>query len=205
MLGRLIARELRSPTSVMGCLFLAPLWNRRNAALNDATLDALSLAPGDRVLEIGFGGGYLLGRILGRLAGGLAAGIDHSPAMVRYVRRRYRTHIRAGALRLHRGAADYLPFEDRSFTKVCSVNSIFYWDDAPRVLSEVWRVLQPGAAFILCFTDHKALENKSFSGEITRYDVDQVQRMLEHPGFHVRDRVRGADTHRAFWCVTATA
>jgi len=203
MLSRFIARELTSPSSVLGLVFLAPFWNRWNAALNDAAFDALDLSPVDSILDVGSGGGYLLGKILDGVAGIRAAGIDHSPAMVRYCRWRYRVYVHAGALSLHCGAAETLPFEDRSFTRACSVNSIFYWDDAPRVILEVRRVLQFGARFVMCFTDYEGLENRSFSREINLYDVDRVQRMLEDVGFRVGNPVRREDTHRAFWCVTA--
>ena len=80
--GRWLAGQLADPGGPAGIL-LAPLWNRRNAALNDAAFDALALAADDRVLEVGFGGGYLLGRMAGRVSQGFVAGADVSAAMSR--------------------------------------------------------------------------------------------------------------------------
>lgn len=65
MIAKLMARQLGHPSGLVGRLILGPLWNRRNAALNDVAFDHLALRPHDRVLEVGFGGGYLIGRIVG--------------------------------------------------------------------------------------------------------------------------------------------
>ena len=63
MFSRFLARQLACPTGVFGRWVLGPLWNRRNAVLNDAAFAALAPEPADRVLDVGFGGGYLLERL----------------------------------------------------------------------------------------------------------------------------------------------
>jgi ubiquinone/menaquinone biosynthesis C-methylase UbiE len=204
MLSRFIAKQLANPSPVIGQLVLAPIWNRRNAALNDAAFAAMELAPQDAVLEVGFGGGYLLGRILEVVREGTVAGVDKSAAMVSYCRNRYRSQIRSGRLVLHCGAGEHIPFGSGNFTKVCAVNSLFYWEDAGSVLSEVFRVLKEGAEFVLCFTDRRSLEAKAFTRQgMAHYEIGEVQSMLESAGFGVVDAVRRADKHREYWCVRA--
>ncbi|MDX9953256.1 MAG: hypothetical protein RBT75_04135 [Anaerolineae bacterium] len=88
-LSRLIARQLNHPSGIVGHLLIGPLWTRRNSALNDAAFDTLDLSAHDRVLEVGFGGRYLLGRMSGVVIGGLLAGVDVSTAMVSVCQRRY--------------------------------------------------------------------------------------------------------------------
>lgn len=51
-----------------------------------AILAALALAPGDRLVEIGYGGGQLLCEALG--TGARVAGLDHSLVMVTLARDR---------------------------------------------------------------------------------------------------------------------
>ena len=60
---KFVAQQLGRPSGLIGQLILGPVWNKRNAALNDVAFDHLALNPHDRVLEVGFGGGYLLSRI----------------------------------------------------------------------------------------------------------------------------------------------
>ncbi len=89
MLAKLLAQQLGHPSNIAGKWVLAPLWNRRNMALNDVALAKLDLQPDDRVLEVGFGGGYLLGRIAAVVTEGSIAGVDVSEAMVAYCRQQY--------------------------------------------------------------------------------------------------------------------
>ena len=63
-MSNLLTKQLGSPSEVLGQLVFAPLWNRRNVALNDVTLRHLNLQSSDHVLEVGFGRGYLLGKML---------------------------------------------------------------------------------------------------------------------------------------------
>ena len=81
MFAKFLAGQLGRPSGVWG-LVLAPIWNKRNAALNDVAFQALALSPQDRVLEVGFGGGYLLGRMAQVVTAGFLAGVDVSPSMV---------------------------------------------------------------------------------------------------------------------------
>ena len=132
-----MTRQLAHPSGLIGRWLLAPLWNRRNAALNDFTYDHLGLEPSSRVIEVGFGGGYLLERISRIVKDGFVAGVDASPAMVAHCRKRFPELLRSGKLALHRANAERLPFPDDSFSNACSVNSMFYWRDPPKALSEL--------------------------------------------------------------------
>ena len=101
-----------------------------------AILDALALAPGDRLLEIGCGGGLLLRDAL--LLGAAATGLDHSREMVSLARER------AAGAEIVLGTAEQLPFADGSFTAVAMSVVFFFLPDPVAVLRECRRVLVPG-------------------------------------------------------------
>jgi len=202
MFSKSLARQLRGPSAIMGQLIFAPLWNRRNVALNDETLDRLALQAGDDVLEVGFGGGYLLGQMLSIVTAGSAAGIDISPAMVNFCANRYRTFIRRGQLDLQCATAEAIPYPANRFSKVCSVNSIFYWSDAARAIGECWRVLCEGGICVLCFTDRASLSGRSFVRHgLKLFESDEVIQMMNSAGFGEIEASQGRDRHRVFWCV----
>jgi ubiquinone/menaquinone biosynthesis C-methylase UbiE len=200
-LSKFLARQLGNPSGIIG-KFAAFAWNRRNAALNDAVFDMLALEPSDRVLEIGFGGGYLLGRMSMIVTDGLLAGVDVSPAMVALCENRFRTRIREGKLELKRAAAESLPYPPKSFSKVCSTNSIFYWQDVGRAISEIERVLKPGGILVLCFTSKDSLAKRNFARNIQLVEANEIQALLAAVEFQDIRTLRSADQYRRFICVT---
>jgi SAM-dependent methyltransferase len=201
MLANFFAKQLSHPSGILGRFVLPRVWNKRNSALNDVAFDSLALRPGDRVLEVGFGGGHLLGRMAGAITGGFLAGVDVSPAMVAFCEKRYRSLIREGKLELRCAGAESLPYPSAHFTKECSVNSIFYWQNAPQAISELWRVLVEGGMLVLCFTCKESLEKRGFANSgITLYAADEVQQMMEASGFHPIRMVRASDKYREFLC-----
>jgi arsenite methyltransferase len=205
VLSSWFARQLGCPQGLFGAWFLAPLWNRRNAALSDAALAALAPVPTDRVLEIGFGGGYLLGRLAPLLTAGALVGVDVSATMVRRAQRRYRGLVRTGRLDLRCAPAESLPFDQGTFTKVCSVNSVFYWDDPARAFAECGRLLVDDGRLVLCLTCPRSLAKRGFARHgLKLLEPTEVEQQLAAAGFHDVRTSLAADQHRDFFCCAGT-
>ncbi len=171
--------------------------------LNDVTLAHLDLIEEDRVLDIGFGGGYLLDRITPAVSRGLAAGLDASPVLAENCQQRFREEILAGKVDIRCGRAESLPYPDGRFNKVSSVNSIFYWSDAGQGIAEIFRVLDTGGKVVLTFTCKKDLEGKGFvQYGVRTFGEEEVQDLLIHAGFGDMKVRRGRDRHREFVCLT---
>jgi ubiquinone/menaquinone biosynthesis C-methylase UbiE len=155
------------------------------------------------VLDIGFGGGYLLNRMSSVVTDGLLAGVDVSPAMVAHAEKRYQKAVRAGKLKLKCAAVESLPFPDNHFTTVCSVNSIFYWQNVKQGIQEVKRVLLVGGKLALCLTCKTSIEKKGFAKNIHLYETDEIVQLLTENGFRDIKTSFLSDKHRQYICVTA--
>jgi ubiquinone/menaquinone biosynthesis C-methylase UbiE len=160
---RLLARQFSRPSGFIGHFVIGAIWNKRKAVLNDATLAGLELQDDDRVLDVGFGGGYLLCKMAEKVHRGLIAGIDSSPAMVENSQRRFRKAIHAGRMEIRCAQAEALPYPDEFFSKVSSVNSIFYWSDPSAGLAEIYRLLENNGRVVLTFTCRQDLADKGFA------------------------------------------
>jgi arsenite methyltransferase len=200
---QVLACQLSHPTGMIGKFVLGPLWNKRNAKLNEVTLAHLDLKEDDRVLDIGFGGGYLLERIIPKVKQGLAAGMDVSQVMVENFRVRHQEDIKAGKTDIRQGQAEKPPYPDEYFTKVSSVNSIFYWSAAQQGISEIYRILREKGMVVLTYTCRKDLEKRGFvQYGVRTYEEKEVLEMLVKAGFRDIKVNRSRDRYREFICLT---
>lgn len=111
---------------------------------NQWTLSLLDIRPDEHILEVGFGPGALIQQLADKARQGYVAGIDMSPLMLKQASKRNAEAIGEGRVRLRIGSALELPFEDASFDKALSANSIHIWPDRLAGVKEMYRVLKPG-------------------------------------------------------------
>jgi hypothetical protein len=109
-----------------------------------AILGTLRLRTGDRLLDVGCGGGLLLRDALA--AGASATGLDHSEEMVSLAREC------APDAEILLGEAEQLPFPNASFTAVAMSIIFFFLADPLAALREARRVLAPGGRIAIYTT-----------------------------------------------------
>ncbi len=200
-----IAKQLRKPSGWFGRQITARLLNRLNEPVNTLTLDLLAVQPADRILEVGFGGAALLGRIAARATDGLVVGVDFAPEMVDRGAARYRALVEAGRVAFRCANAEALPYPDGHFTKACTVNTIYFWENPPVVLGEFRRVLVEGGVLLVGFSPKNEMKDRPFAGHgFTLYDEESVRQLMQAAGFSAVQIVPGQAGKRAFSCAVGT-
>ncbi|MBE9052256.1 methyltransferase domain-containing protein [Nostocales cyanobacterium LEGE 11386] len=199
-----IAQQLRKPTGFFGWLFMGGLLNRGNIAANELVLQNLNLSPTDKVLEVGFGGGYLLGKITKQVRDGYVAGVDLSPAMVSRARLRFHSYIQQGFCHLHIGQVESLPFENNFFTKACTVNTIYFWSNLSSGFKEIARVLIPGGTLVVGFSHAENLRKSGLDQhDFALYTPEQVKEALISNGFTCVELLPSFDETSGIFCFLA--
>lgn len=148
--------------------------------MNRLTFEELRVQPQDRVLEIGFGGGELLGWILGA-ASGQVVGLDISEAMVRRAQRRFDGE---GRLRLFQSSVEAIPLAAAVIDKACSVNNIYFWPHPQTAMAELARVIRPGGILAICFEPPEEL--RKWPGHrfgFRLYSEEEVAALMRSVGF----------------------
>jgi|SRR5215211_474296 len=134
-----------------------------------ATLRALDLRPGERVLDVGSGPGLLAGEIAAVVgADGAVHGVDPSPSMLEIARRRTPPDG-AAPIEFSEQGATALSFPADSFDAAISTQVYEYVDDVPAALAEARRVLVPGGRLLVLDTDWDSIVwRSSDDGRMTR-------------------------------------
>jgi ubiquinone/menaquinone biosynthesis C-methylase UbiE len=116
-------------------------------------LGLLDLRPGERVLDVGVGPGFLASEMAAAVGPtGLVCGVDPSGSMLALARARIADGP-AAPVDLRTGTATGIPYSDERFDAVVSTQVLEYVGDIPAALTEIRRVLRPGGRLLILDTD----------------------------------------------------
>jgi len=123
-------------------------------AQRHATLHRLALQPGERVLDVGAGPGFLVAEMAEYVGpDGHVTGLDIADSMVALAQRRCAQEPIASRTTIVKGDATALPFPDASFDVAVSTQVYEYVADITGALAELHRVLVPGGRVLILDTD----------------------------------------------------
>lgn len=141
-----IGSQFGNPRGMIGkiCCVLMNIINRRMYA---RTVSMIRLPQHSSILDIGYGNGHLL-KLLDKSGKKYELyGIDISEDMRQQAVRKNRRALADGRLHLEVGDCCDLSYEDGTFHAITSINTVYFWADTRRGMSEIHRCLADNGVF----------------------------------------------------------
>ena len=190
--SRVLSLQARKPSGIIGRYLMTKIFNNGNADLNSFVKELLDLQKEDRVLEIGFGPGKLINEIANITTKGVVEGVDFSQTMLKQAEKVNKQHISKRKVKLHQGECSALPFDNDSFDKLCSTNTLYFWKEPKKYFSEMFRVTKSGGKIVIGFRDDEQMSNLNLSEDIFHsYTQTEVIDLLSDAGFsgsHIKEK-----------------
>jgi ubiquinone/menaquinone biosynthesis C-methylase UbiE len=178
-----LAHNFRQPKGIFGKL-IGVFMNKGNDFMNRFAINLLQPQREDHILEIGFGNGKYITEIAQVTQDGFVAGIDFSETMVNQARRRNKDLISQGIVDIKLGEVNKISFDNSTFDKVFTVNTIYFWPNPKDDLKEIYRVLKPNGRLIVSFRSKEKMEKFDFTKNGFRlFEPKEVVQLLLDAGF----------------------
>ncbi len=117
---------------------------RGHRPVGEQAIARMNVPRDARVLDIGCGSGWATRLLAQYAANGRVTGIDISDEMVRVARE---SSADSPNVDFDVASAEELPFPDNQFSYAFSMESLYYYENIARALSEIHRVMKPGGVF----------------------------------------------------------
>jgi ubiquinone/menaquinone biosynthesis C-methylase UbiE len=153
-----IAAQLKQPNGEYG-VQVGETMNEGNLQINLATIQMLGAVAHDHILEIGMGNGFFVKNICSIDPTISYTGCDFSELMVAESCKNNQEFIKNDQAQFHLANANELPYDDNTFSKIFTINTIYFWDDVAAVLNEIKRVLKDKGQFIIAIRPKSVMDN----------------------------------------------
>lgn len=170
---KILAQNLANPQGEKG-IEIGEMMNATNIGMTLESIKTLLIEDGEHILEIGHGNAGHLKSILNKAQNVKYTGIDISETMHNEARKLNEEFKNQADFVLYGGKK--LPFEDKTFDKIFTVNTVYFWEQPIEYLNEIYRVLKDSGTFVLTFGQRDFMEKLPFTQfDFTLYNTDEME------------------------------
>lgn len=182
---RNMAAQLRKPEGDDG-IKTGEWMNKGNEQINLDTLDVLNADSGDCILEIGMGNGFFVKNILEKHPTITYTGCDFSGTMIAEAKKINADAVAKGRAKFILSAVNSLSVTAKSFNKIFTVNTLYFWEDKSKILNEIKRLLKPNGELIIAIRPKHQMEKYPFTKYgFELFSKEEVIQLLTGNGFTI--------------------
>ncbi|MDM1553331.1 MULTISPECIES: class I SAM-dependent methyltransferase [Chryseobacterium] len=178
---KILAQHLAHPQGEKG-VEIGEMMNATNISMTLESIRALLIEDDEHILEIGHGNAGHLKNILSLAKGLKYTGIDISETMYQEAKRLNQEFKNQADFILYEGTK--LPFEDKTFDKIFTVNTVYFWENPLDFLNEIGRVLKDNGTFVLTFGQRDFMEKLPFTAyDFNLYNNKEMEELVSKSHF----------------------
>jgi len=178
-----VAGQLRKPSG-KDAIETGERMNINNRHIYRYTLDAIRPAAGAHIVEIGMGNGHFVEELLEKEKDLTYTGVDYSEEMVTEATNRNKDAVRTGRAHFIHSDAARMPLPDNSADWVFTVNTLYFWEDIPATLAEIYRILRPGGRLLIAVRPKRSMQFYPFVRfGFNLFDREDIEQMLAGNNF----------------------
>lgn len=178
---KILAQNLANPQGEKG-IEIGEMMNATNIGMTLESIKTLLIEDDETILEIGHGNAAHVKSILNKAQNVKYTGIDISETMHNEAKMLNEEFKSQADFVLYEG--EKLPFEDRTFDKIFTVNTVYFWAQPVEYLNEIYRVLKDNGTFVLTFGQRDFMEKLPFTQfDFTLYNTDEMEETVSKSHF----------------------
>lgn len=178
---KILAQHLANPKGEKG-IEISEMMNATNIGMTLESIRTLMIEDHEQILEIGHGNAGHVKHILGLAADLKYTGIDISETMHKEAKRLNQEFDQQVDFVLYEGKK--LPFENGTFDKIFTVNTVYFWENPVEFLNGIYRVLKDEGTFVLTFGQRDFMEKLPFTAyDFTLYNNNEMEELISKSHF----------------------
>lgn len=180
-----IASQLKNPSGEKG-IEMANMMNETNINMTRHSIQNLNISKENKVLELGHGNAGHAAFLFEQADNLKYYGLEMSELMFQEARQMNRNFVSQKQAFFSLYDGNKIPFEDESFDKIFTVNTIYFWQEPEKLLLEIYRVLKTNGNFCLTFAEEDFMKKLPFTQfEFELYSTEKAQKLIEKTPFTI--------------------
>ena len=180
-----IASQLKHPTGEKG-IEMANMMHETNINMTRHSVQNLNIKGGNTILELGHGNAGHVAFIFEQAENLKYYGLEMSELMFQEARQINRNFVSQKQAFFSLYDGNKIPFEDESFDKIVTVNTIYFWQEPEKLLSEIYRVLSQNGVFCITFAEESFMKQLPFTQfEFELYSTKKAQQLIKKTSFKI--------------------
>ena len=172
---RELEHQLSCPTGEIG-IKLGKNMNQSNFGMTLNTIEFLDLENENSILELGHGNCGHLDKLLSMAEEIKYFGLEISEIMLTEAKKH--NSNKQAEFKLYDG--EIIPYPDKLFDKVLSVNTVYFWKNPERLINEIERTLKPSGICILTYANKNFMKSLPFVGQKFKlFDQNEIKKLTE--------------------------